>query len=105
MVDLKTVKMYCPKFRKHRSSKFTRWWPSFQGYAQHKEFAEVLNVTKYANLPTVEIEYETDRTIKVATHSDVQKEAITKNRLAMSAFLVAFMDCEVEDCMTYINQE
>lgn len=91
MVELETVKMYCPKFRKHRTSEFTRWWPSFQAYAQHKEFAEVLSVTKYADLPKVEIEYESNGIIKAASHSATEKEAITKNCMALSAFVVAYL--------------
>ena len=103
MVNLRSVKMYCPKLRKHKSSEFAKWWPCFQAFATHKEFAEVLNVTKYANLPDDEIEFEADGvTIKAATRTDEEKEAVLKNRLGMAAFVVAFMDCEVEDCMTYI---
>lgn len=62
----------------------------------------MLSVHKYVNLPDGEIKYEADgKTLK--KHSDEEQEAIIKNRMAISAFFVAFIDCDTEDCMTCVE--
>ena len=61
----------------------------------YKEFSEVMKTTKYANLPDQEKQLESDGVTEVdLKHSDTEKEALLKNRMAVTAFTVAFGSCQ-----------
>ena len=64
-------------------------------YGVYKEFSEVMKTTKYANLPDQEKQLELDGVTEVdLKHSDTEKEALLKNRMAVTAFTVAFGSCQ-----------
>ena len=64
-------------------------------YGLYKDFSEVMKTTKYANLPDQEKQLESDGVTEVdLKHTDTEKEALIKNRMAVTAFTVAFGNCE-----------
>merc|ERR1712086_722833 len=61
----------------------------------YKEFSEVMKAAKYAKLPDNEKEYESDNDeieidLKFTEH---EEEALLKNRMAVTAFTMAFREC------------
>ena len=64
-------------------------------YGVYKEFSEVMNTTKYANLPDQEKQVEADGVTEVdLKHTETEKEALLKNRMAVTSFTVAFGSCQ-----------
>ena len=95
MVSLYHVKMHIPMLKTNKESNYVRWWPQMDAYGVYKEFSEVMKTTKYANLPDQEKQLESDGVTEVdLKHSDTEKEALLKNRMAVTAFTVAFGSCE-----------
>ena len=91
MVSLYQVKMNIPLLKTNKESDYVRWWPQMDAYGVYKEFSEVMKTTKYANLPDQEKQLESDGVTEVdLKHSDTEKEALIKNRMAVTAFTEAF---------------
>ena len=64
-------------------------------YGLYKDFSEIMKATKYSKLPSIEKQYESDGKTEVdLKHSEKQKEALIKNRMAVMAFTMAFRNCE-----------
>ena len=63
-------------------------------YAVYKEFSEVMKASKYAQLPDNEKELESDKETEInLKHLEEEKEALLKNRMAVTAFTMAFREC------------
>ena len=72
-------------------------------YSIYKEFGEVMKTTKYSNLPDVEKKYESDGQTKVdLKHTEDKKKAQIKNRMAVTAFTMAFRNNEDQYCMNMV---
>jgi len=100
-VDMDVV----PSFRKNKASEYARWWQLFNSYAMHKEFKEVLNVTKHYNLPEQEKFFDSNGDPDKATErklTDENKEALTLNKMAILALVIAFKDNKNDDCMSMV---
>ena len=64
-------------------------------YGMYKEFREVMKSTKYSKLPDVERKYEADGETEVGLkHTEEEKEALIKKRMAVTAFTMAFRNNE-----------
>ena len=103
MVSLYQVKMNIPLLKTNKESDYVRWWPQMDAYGVYKEFSEVMKTTKYANLPDQEKQFESDGVTEVdLKHTDTEKEALIKNRMAMTAFTMAFWNNEDQYCMNMV---
>ena len=95
MVSLYHVKIYVPELKTNKESGYVRWWPQIDAYGLYKDFSEVMKATKYSKLLSIKKKYELDNETEVdLKHSEEQKEALIKNRMAVTAFTMAFRNCE-----------
>ena len=87
--------MYVPELNTNKASDYVRWWPHIDAYSVYKEFGEVMKTTKYSKLPDVEREYKSDGQTKMdLKHTEEDKEVLIKNRMAVTAFTMAFRNNE-----------
>ena len=87
--------MHIPELKTNKESDYVRWWPQMDAYGLYKDFSEVMKASKYAKLPDQEKQYESNGVTEVdLKHLDTEKEALIKNRMAVTAFTVAFGNCE-----------
>ena len=62
-------------------------------YGIYKEFGEVLKARKHSKLPDQEVQYEPDGETEIdLSHTTEQKEMLVKNKMAVTAFTMAFRD-------------
>ena len=95
MVSLYHVKMYVPELKTNKESDYVRGWPQMDADGLYKDFSEVMKASKYAKLPAIEKKYVSDGKTEVdLKHSEEQKEALIKNRMAVTAFTMVFRNCE-----------
>ena len=103
MVSLYHIKMYISELKSNKASDCVRWWPQMDAYGVYKEFGEVMKSTKYSKLPGIKRKYETDGETEVdLEHTEEQKEALIKNRMAVTALTMAFRDNEDQYCMNMV---
>ena len=56
-------------------------------YGVYKDFGEVMEITKYSKLPAAEKQFESNGQTEVdLKHTAEEKEALVKNRMAVTAF-------------------
>ena len=103
MVSLYHVKMYVPELKSSKVTAYVRWWPQMDAYGIYKEFGEVLKAKKHSKLPDKEIEYESDGETEVdLKHTEEEKEMLVKNKMAITAFTMAFRDNCNQYCMSMV---
>ena len=102
-VSLKDIKIHIPIFLEKKKDEYIKGWPLFKAYAIQKEFDDACRTTTTRNteLSQYEVEFETDGTPKALSHTDEQKEAIVKNKMAILAMTIAFV--KSHDCMALID--
>ena len=72
-------------------------------YGVYKKFGEALKAKKYSKLPDEEKKYESNGKTEVnLKHSHQQKEALIKNKMAVTAFTMAFRDNKDKYCMNMV---
>ena len=72
-------------------------------YRVYKKFGEVLKATKYSKLPGLERKYEADGQTKVALkYTEEQKRALIKNRMTVTALIMASWENEDQYCMNMV---
>ena len=70
-------------------------------YGIYKEFGEVVKAKKHSKLPDKESEYEADGESEVdLKHSTSEKEMLTKNKMVVTAFTLAFRENHDQYYMT-----
>ena len=95
--------MYVPELNTNKASDYVRWWPHIDAYSVYKEFGEVMKTTKYSKLPDVEKKFESNGETEVdLKHTVEEKEALIKNRMAVTAFTMAFRICEDQYTMNMV---
>ena len=103
MVSLYYVKMYVPELKSSKVSAYVRWWPQMDAYGIYKEFGEVLKAKKHSKLPDKEMEYQSDGETEIdLSHTPEQKEMLVKNKMAVTAFTMAFRDNTDSFCMSLV---
>ena len=103
MVSLYHVKMYVPELKSSKVSAYVRWWPQMDAYGIYKEFGEVLKARKHSKLPDQEVRYEPDGETEIdLSHTPEQKEMLVKNKMAVTAFTMAFRDNKDSFCMSLV---
>ena len=103
MVSLYHVKMYVPELESNKASDYVRWWPQMDAYGVYNKFGEAIKSTKYSKLPDVERKYEADGQTEVdLKHTEEEKEAFIKNRVAVTVFTMAFQNNEDQYCMNMV---
>ena len=95
VVSLYHVKMNVPLLKANSAKEYVKWIPQMDAYSVYKEFSEVMKATKYAKLPENEKEFEPDddETEIDLKHTEDEEEALLKNRMAVTAFTMAFREC------------
>ena len=96
MVKLYHVKMSVPLLKTNSATEYVKWIPQMDAYSVYKEFSEVMNSTKYAKLPENEKEFKDDNdndTEVDLKFTEDEEEALLKNRMAVTAFTMAFREC------------
>ena len=94
MVKLYHVKMTVPLLKTNSATEYVRWIPQMDAYSVYKEFSEVMKATKYAKLPDNEKEYKSDGETEIDLKFTAdEEEALLKNRMAVTAFTMAFREC------------
>ena len=89
--------------KSNKASDYIRWWLQIDAYGVYKEFEEVMKSTKYFKLPGVEMKFEADGETEVdLKHTEDQKEALIKNRMAMTVIPIAFRDNDDQYCMNMV---
>ena len=96
MVKLYHVKMNVPLLKTNSATEYVKWIPQMDAYSAYKEFSEVMKATKYAKLPDKEKDFkdddDDDSEIDLKFSED-EEEALLKNRMAVTAFTMAFREC------------
>ena len=94
MVKLYHVKMSVPLLKTNSATEYVKWIPQMDAYSVYKEFSEVMKATKYAKLPDNEKGYESDEETETdLKFTEAEEEALIKNRMAVTAFTMAFREC------------
>ena len=93
MVSLYHVKMNVPLLKSNSAKEYVKWIPQMDAYFVYKEFSKAMKASKYAKLPDHEKAFELDEETEIdLKHTDDQKEALIKNRMAVTAFTMAFRE-------------
>ena len=72
-------------------------------YGIYKEFGEVLKAKKHSKLPDKEDEYEPDGETEIdLQHATEEEEMLVKNKMAVTAFTMAFRDNSDQFCMSLV---
>ena len=86
--------MSVPLLKTNSATEYVKWIPQMDAYSVYKEFSEVMKATKYAKLPDNEKEYESDEETEIdLKFTEDEEEALLKNRMAVTAFTMAFREC------------
>ena len=72
-------------------------------YGIYKEFGEVLKAKKHSKLPDKEVEFQLDGETEIdLKHTTEEKEMLVKNKMAVTAFTMAFRDNSDQFCMSLV---
>ena len=89
------VKMSVPLLKTNSVTEYVKWIPQMDAYSVYKEFSEVMKATEYAKLPENKKEFKSndDETEINLKFTKDEEEALLKNRMAVTAFTMAFREC------------